>query len=445
LLKKAAIPSLSKNPGTRILFGIDMADLCGQIRLMMRIYSFIVITLSWVAAVPMVSGEPTSAADTLTAKLAPIMAEKKPQDRLTQLSDLGTKLSLAEIPQALAASKGFKQWRERVVLQSATLRHWAELAPADAFAYIGKLPESRTKAQLLNFAADKFTTQNPESAAAATIALPPGASRNGAMEIVGRTWAKTDGKKALAWADNLPEGPAKDTVVRGVLFVWVHIDPVDANTRIETLPEGTYKKMLLTNVAIEWGAIDHEAAFKWAAGLPPDSDAVERIVESWADQDPTAAGQYALLLPPGTARQQAIMGVMRRWVTQDPAEAAHWLMQNADPQTLNQAMTQLMNFWVPEGPQEAERYVENLPNGPSRDTVVHDFVQAVANWAPDLGAKQAMMLADPGMRNQDVVTCLQHWLQTDPPSAQQWLQKTDLPQDVKEKCLLPPETGQPMR
>ena len=412
---------------------------------MMRIYLFIVITLSSLTAVSMAFDEPAAASDTFTAKLAPIMAEKKPQDRQDQLIDLGTKLSLAEIPQALAAAKGFKQWRDRVNLQIATLRHWAELAPADAFAYIGKLPESRLKAQLLNFAADKFTTQNPESAAAAVTALSPGASRNGAMEIVGRTWAKTDGKKALAWADNLPDGPAKDPVVRGVLFVWVHIDPVDANTRIQTLPEGTYKKMLLTNVAIDWGALDHEAALKWAAGLPPDSDAVGRIVESWADQDPTAAGQYALLLPPGTARQQAIMGVMRRWAPQDQAEAAQWLMQNADPQTLNQAMTQLMNFWVPGSPQGAEQYVASLPNGPSRDMVVHDFVQAVANWAPDLGAKQAMTLANPGMRDQDVVTCLQHWLQTDPPSAQQWLQKADLPQDVKEKCLLPPEAGQPMR
>ncbi|MGA3172580.1 MAG: hypothetical protein ABSE62_16385 [Chthoniobacteraceae bacterium] len=386
-----------------------------------------------------------AAPDTITARLAPIMAEKKTQDRLTQLSDLGAKLSLSEIPQALAAAKGFKQWRERAVLQTTTLRHWAELAPADAFAYIGKLPESRSKAQLLSFAAVQFATKDPEAAAAATTALAPGVSRNGAMEFVGRTWAKTDGKKALAWADSLPEGTAKDAVVRGVLFVWVHIDPVDADTRIEQLPEGTYKKMLLTNVAIEWGAIDHEAAFKWAASLPPDSGAVENIVESWADQDPVAAGQYALQLSPETARQQAIMGVMRRWVTQDPVQATQWLILNADPQTLSQAMTQLMNFWVPENPQEAAHYVENLPNGPSHDMVVHDFVQAVTSWAPDLGAKDAMTLADQGMRDQDVVTCVQHWLQTDPSSAQKWLQEANLPQDVKARCLLPPTTGLPLR
>ena len=305
-------------------------------------------------------------------------------------------------------------------------------------------PESRTKAQILNFAADKFAAQKPESAAAAATALSAGVSRNGAMEIIGRTWAKTDGKKALTWADSLPEGPAKDAVVRGVLFTWVHIDPVDANTRIQQLPEGVYKKMLLTNVAIEWGAIDHEAAFKWAAGLPPDSDAVGRIVESWADQDPVAAAQYALQLSSETTRQQAIMGVMRRWVTQYPDKAAQWLIENADAQTLNQAMTQLMNFWAPESPQGADHYVETVPNGPARDTVVHDFVQAVVNWAPDLGAKQAMTLTDLGKRNGDVETSVQHWLQTDPSSAQQWLQKADLPQDVKDKCLLPPETGQPM-
>src|ERR1700734_4302396 len=104
----------------------------------MRICLLIVIALSWLMAVPMVSGQSVAAPDPITAKLAPIMAEKKSEDRLNQLSDLGTKLSLAEIPQALAAAKGFQQWRDRVVLQNATLRHWAELAPADAFAYIGR-------------------------------------------------------------------------------------------------------------------------------------------------------------------------------------------------------------------------------------------------------------------------------------------------------------------
>jgi len=67
------------------------------------------------------------------------------------------------------------------------------------------------------------------------------------------------------------------------------------------------------------------------------------------------------------------------------------------------------------------------------------------NWAPDLGTQQAMTLANPGMRDQDVVTCVQHWLQADPSSAQQWLKKANLPQDVKDRCLLPPAPGQPMR
>lgn len=416
--------------------------LAGKFISMLRICPPLLITLSLLAAVPMASGKPVAAPGAITAKLAPIMAEKKAEDRLTQLSDLGTKLSLAEIPQALAASKDFKQWRDRAVFQTTTLRRWAELAPADAFANIAKLPESRSKAQLINFAAEKFAAKNPEAAAAAATALPPGQSRNGAMEIVGRTWAKTDGKKALTWADSLPENPAKDAIVRGVLFVWVHIDPVNANTRIQKLPEGVYRKMLLTNVAIEWGAIDHEAALKWAAGSPDDWGLIANIVESWADQDPAVAGKYALQLPSEMVRQQAVMGVMRRWVTQDPDLAAQWLIQNADAQTLDQAMTQLMNFWVPESPQEAERYVKSLPNGPARDMVVHDFVQAVANWAPDLGARQAVTLANPGMRDQDVVTCVQHWLQTDPSPAQKWLKKANLPQDVKDKCLLAPNTGQ---
>jgi len=137
-----------------------------------------------------------AANDDITAMLNPIMAEKKSHDRLTKLSDIGGKLTLAEIPSALAAAKNLKQWREQAVLRQTVIRRWADLAPAEAFTYLAKLPESRLKDELIQYVASKYATQDPAAAVAAVTKLAYGSSRSDAISTVAETWAKTDAKKS---------------------------------------------------------------------------------------------------------------------------------------------------------------------------------------------------------------------------------------------------------
>jgi hypothetical protein len=412
-----------------------------SIYFMMRACLFSLMMLSWAAAVPMALGEPVAAADTIATKLGPIMAEKKTNDRLTKLTELGVNLSLAEIPQALTISHDFKQWRERAVFQTAVIQRWAELSPVDAFAHITNLPESHLKIVVIKTATIKLATWNPERAAATVTGIAPGPSRNEAMRITGGVWAKTDAKKALAWADSLPEGGAKNSVLQSILFVWVQIDPVAACTRIQELPPAdTTKETLLANVASGWGALDPQAALKWASSLPDGLErysGIKNILSSWADQDPVAAAEYARQLSPKVMCQEAVMSVLTQWVTQDPSQAAQWLMKNTDAQIQQVGMAQLMNFWAAEAPREAEQSLEKLPHEPLRDLSVQNYVNAVATLAPDLGAKQALTITEPGLRDQNVEICVRHWLQMDPASAQQWLKEAKLSQAVKDKCLLP--------
>jgi hypothetical protein len=407
---------------------------------MMRLTLVFFIVL-FMAGIQVSRGEPDVAKESLTAKIDQILAEKKPHDQLTQLSDLGTKLSLEEIPQALAASKNFKQWRQQVVLQQATLQHWAELAPEEAFDYIAKLPESRSKVQTVHFAAIKFATKDPESAAAAVAKLSPGPSRTAAIDTVARTWAQTEGRKALDWADGLPEGKMRDTAVMGVLFTWVHIDPVACYPRIEKLPPDNIKNALITNVANEWAVFNPQAALKWANSLPEESEkevGIQNATISWADHDPKAAGEFALQMPPGSVRQQAIAGVAERWATQNPQEAADWVANKLDPASQQMALTRLMNFWAMESPQGAGQWVASLPAGPFRENAIQAYVQTASSLTPDLAAGQAITLTDENIRDQQVETCIRHWMELDPVAARQWLQKSDLPQYVQAQCLLPP-------
>ena len=192
---------------------------------------------SALTTVPLQADEPASvsAADTavpLGQRLSRISAEKKVRDRLKNLSDAGSKLAVGEIQESLLAAEGFKQLRERVVLREATLKRWSELAPAEAFAYIAKLPESRLKTEGLRFAALKMADKDPEEAARAVTQLTAGAARNDSLEAVAESWARSNAAQALRWAAGLPDGASKDSVLISIWFVWVHAYPAAASAQV---------------------------------------------------------------------------------------------------------------------------------------------------------------------------------------------------------------------
>lgn len=421
---------------------LSLPRLSSVVRFIMRTNLFALIIPFALSLVTPSFGGPAVAKDNLTAELGKIMAVEKPHERLTQLAELGPKLSLAEIPRALAATRNFKQWREGIVLQNSAIRHWAELVPADAFAYVAKLPETRFKNELIPFVAARFATQNPAAAAAAVTKLSPTPSRNTAMAAIAEVWAQHDAKKAMAWEETLPDGPVKESVLNRILFTWVHLDPVAAYVRIQKLPDGTTKNMLLENVGADWGTLDPQAAIKWAASLPDGSEKdmeLVTIVGAWADLDPAAAGDFAQQLSPKTIRQQAVMQVIERWATQDSHQAATWLLKMTNSQIQTQGIIHLMNFWAPEDPAGAENWLESLPNGPMREEIVDSFVRAVSNVMPDIGTRQAMTLNQPHIRDHDVEISVWRWLQINPSSAQQWLRESKLPPEIKEACLRPPD------
>jgi hypothetical protein len=385
-------------------------------------------------------GELADPGESLTTRIQQVLAERKPHDQLRKLSDLGSKLSLEEIPQALAAAKDLKQWRQRAVLQQATLKHWAELAPAEAFDYIAKLPESRSKIEAIHYAVLKFANKDPERAASAVTKLSDGPSRMDAINTAAEIWAQTDARKALSWVDSLAEGGIRDSAVKSILFVWVHIDPVACYSRIQKLAPDNIKNALITNVAQDWAAFDPQGAIKWVNTLPEGSEkelGLQNVAESWADYDPELASEFALQLPQGPMRQQATAAVAERWATQNPQAAAEWITNKLDTADQQMALPRLLIFWAMESPQEAGKWAASLPAGPFRESAVQSYVEAVNNWAPDLGAKQAITLTDESVRNQKVETCVKHWMELDPISAQQWVKKANLPKYFKTRYLAP--------
>jgi len=395
----------------------------------------LVITL-WVRVVPMAGAKPAGTKDSFAAKLDVIMAEPKPDERLTELNDFGAHLSAAEIPKALAATAGFKQWRERATLQQSAFNRWAELAPADAFNYIAALPESNLKAQSLRAAVIGWASQDVDKAAAAATRLSCGADRTDAINNIAGIWAQTNVTKPLAWVDSLPEGFTRQLALNSIYSIWVHKDPMACWARAQKLPPGNTRNGLIINTAFAWAVLDPSGAIKWASALPDKAEkelALQDVVEGWADTNPVAAGEFALSLPPGEAREFTLAGVAAVWGMQNPEQAAAWTMEKLDPASQQKAMSRFLRFWAGVDPQASGQWVESLPAGAIRDTAIATYIDTACYWRPERTAALALSLTDEVARRQKLEICLDQWMKLDTASLAQWLQTAPLPVDLKDK------------
>jgi hypothetical protein len=385
------------------------------------------------ATVPAAPASPES----LSTRLEKALTEKRPSSKLEKLSKLAQELALEEIPDALRLAKDLPEFRERGVLQSALLRRWADLDTEAAFDYVATMPEGRNRTEAIALAAAKLAERDPSATAHKVARLKGRASRSAAIETVAEVWAKKDARAALRWARTLSNGFERETALTRVRFVWVHDDPEGSYQEVKDLPPGDMKNSLITNIAAAWALRDPVAAQRWAFLLPqgPEQElGLINVAESWADYRPEAAAAFAQQLPPGEIRRRAIVSVTGRWVTQNPVAAGQWAEKIGDLETQRMAMAELMNFWGILDPEQAGAWIHSLAPGPAAQAAISGYIDAVVYWAPDLAAQHALAL-DPPFRDEKLVPSVGRWLELDPAAAKQWLKKTNVPKETKERCL----------
>lgn len=379
----------------------------------------------------------TKDGNALSARVAAVLQEKKVDDRLKNLAEVGANLSLAEIKEALALAETLAELRERAIFHEAIVKRWSLLEPADAWRHVAQLPESRGKLELIRATAVTYTNRDATAAATAVATTLEGRSRIEAVALVAETWARADVPAARSWVRSLPAGPAKEAAFYNIRFVWVHSDPASAADDVKLLPLDDTRRALTMNIAGAWAARDPQKAIVWARSLPDESEqeaAFANLAESWADASPREAAEFAAQLPP-QFRQRAALAVIGRWATQFPRQAAEWAIQIPDTGVRTRGLAEVLTIWMAVDPEAARVWAKAVTPAPLRDLALGACVDALLEWAPDVAARQALEIADPESRWQRVESGLARWLEIDAPAARRWLEAAELPAEKKQHWL----------
>jgi hypothetical protein len=145
-----------------------------------------------------------------------------------------------------------------------------------------------------------------------------------------------------------------------------------------------------------------------------------RILQRWAELDPSAAAAEVQSIP-APARTEAIQRVIGCWADQDIASAAAWANQQTDSGDRYTALMALAHCASFDDP----AFALTLASQSSVRREDFDIVsQAASSWAatsPEQAAAWSRQIPDPELRQEVAASIAVRWADQDPTAAAQWL------------------------
>ncbi len=195
---------------------------------------------------------------------------------------------------------------------------WVQRDVASAAAFAPTLPPGSGQTRLVNDVAYQMAGTDPAKAMDWVRQLPDGNARNAAADMVRAVTTANDIR-------SLPDGTAKQKAIIELADRWSQNDPSTAAKWLNTLPESPEKAAAAANVITNWckNDFDHDAVF-WIYQLPTGStkdSAMTAYSNNLFNVHPEQAVRDAQSIGDPKAQQAQVTTLLRRWMQTDPAKA----------------------------------------------------------------------------------------------------------------------------
>ena len=177
-------------------------------------------------------------------------------------------------------------------------------------------------------------------------------------------WAPRNPPEAMALAEGLPT-EIREMVQRELAGALMSSAPRESLQLLAALPQCEWHDQLLRQAALQYAAARPEQALEWAK-TQPDTEVrsifMGAVVCEMASRDPRQAMRTALEeLPPGQARDRAIIETVQLWSQRAPSEAAAFVSTFED-EAMPAAVEALIIQWRTEDPSAAKQWIFSVQN-----------------------------------------------------------------------------------
>lgn len=299
---------------------------------------------------------------------------------------------------------------------------WAELDPAAAVKYAQLLPKSANAGFLRRTALNAWAEQDFNAALTWAQSLGKGEERNDSLAAIAGQLAKRDPNGALKLIAENFTGRDAANAYENVFSAWAESDFASAYAAAQGLADpGTRVRAMRAALGqkVESDPRTVLEALREAKLSELRWDLGNRAMSRWLERDLAAARDYALALPAGEMRDQALQGVARELARRDPREGLAWLRDLPDNESRDQAISSLFSTWAGSDSKAALEAARELPEGRLRDSALGQLAQNLVD--ADLSTALSILKELPaGSADNAYQQVAWRWARTDPKSAAEW-------------------------
>jgi len=166
------------------------------------------------------------------------------------------------------------------------------------------------------------------------------------------TWAAQDAEAALDWVMALEDPAMRSNACATVCLAVAENDPRRAV--LLALAHGVDEEDqggLLESLTMQWCDKESKTVLDWAREQPAGEwreRLLSRVSYVLSKSDPLAAAQVVSNLEPGSQQDAAAMAVLHQWAQQDPSAALQWAEGFGNPTLHQRALEEISNLknWV---------------------------------------------------------------------------------------------------
>ncbi len=306
------------------------------------------------------------------------------------------------------------------------------------------LKRNRLFAELL----EKLTPENVQAAVDAIrdTGMDPANFRD--IALLTYAWGKMDPEKAMAYAAEMG-GRGQSFMSSSVLAGWANTQPQAAIDWFRSQQITGFEKNVMARGLIE-GLVQNDinAATKLAMA-ETDAELKVQFFDSIARQQMRNDGPEATrawidsMIASGTVDVNSLAGateeVAQQLAQSDPKSAANWAMGLPEGDARRNAMEESIRAWGRKDPTATSEFLTTLPASDTKDRAVQDFAGIIAREDPQAAATWAASIADPERRERTMVRTAQEWYQKDAQAATTWAQGAGLSAEAVQSISQPPE------
>ena len=338
----------------------------------------------------------------------------------------------------------------KTMAQKALIRRWAQWNPEAAYSAAQTFNGRSSSHTLSHIVAREMASQDPDKAIAFAESIEGKGKKKQFSEAIATTLAEKDPERALSLLSKYANQSNYYYAIR-VYETWVQQDPNAAIASAANIANPRMRADVQENLVSYLTPEDPERAWSYALGLKGGARtaSLEKVLFRVARHDPQMALTFLHEIPKGMKKKDALDNLFRGWAEKDADEAQAWVLslpKDEQAEVLRENLSsipiadaiplleklpktsetpslyyQAVNRLVDIDPQAAQKWVQQLPLGPTRESAAKALLAGLTRSHP---AQAASFLEDESVNlasSSAVSQIAANWALTDSDAAFTWL------------------------